>query len=394
MKDRFVAKRYINILLMLLMTLASTVVVSATHDGYLDELIVYLWIDLVFFALFWFLLEHERVRKRISGNRETTFRRILFGYVISWGIVIASSFFPEFLKPVLLIPVLMVAFGTQEIAMCVGIFLNIVMCLVLGCGTQELILYCIMTLLGCILTEAIENIRYQFWYELIIFCVCTIMPGMFYYLTYREIRMTMFVYGAVEGLFIDLLLLVCYQRIVSEKQTELPDTLEDILDEDYPMSRELLKFSKADYNHARKVSQISEKCAGLVGADERVCAAAGFYYRIGILDGEAITSNGIRIAQKECFPEEVIRIISEYNGENELPSSIESAIVHMVDGLIKKLEVLDSQTMASASEWNQDMVIYQTLNDFSSKGLYDKSGLSMNMFLKIREYLVNEEALL
>ena len=64
----------------------------------------------------------------------------------------------------------------------------------------------------------------------------------------------------------------------------------------------------------------------------------------------------------------------------------------MVDGLIKKLEVLDSQTMSS--EWNQDMVIYQTLNDFSAQGLYDKSGLSMNMFLKIREYLVNEKALL
>ena len=63
----------------------------------------------------------------------------------------------------------------------------------------------------------------------------------------------------------------------------------------------------------------------------------------------------------------------------------------MTDGLIKKLEVLDSQTMSSG--WNQDMVIYQTLNEYSAQGLYDESGLSMNMFLKIREYLVNEEKL-
>ena len=41
-----------------------------------------------------------------------------------------------------------------------------------------------------------------------------------------------------------------------------------------------------------------------------------------------------------------------------------------------------------------EMVIYQTLNEFSAQGLYDQSGLSMNMFLKIREYLVKEEALL
>ena len=61
-------------------------------------------------------------------------------------------------------------------------------------------------------------------------------------------------------------------------------------------------------------------------------------------------------------------------------------------GLLKKLEVLDEDTVGS--NWNQDMVIYQTLNEYSAAGLYDRSGLSMNMFLKIREYLVNEEALL
>ena len=37
------------------------------------------------------------------------------------------------------------------------------------------------------------------------------------------------------------------------------------------------------------------------------------------------------------------------------------------------------------------MVIYQTLNEYSASGIYDQSGLGMNMFLKIREYLVNEE---
>ena len=61
----------------------------------------------------------------------------------------------------------------------------------------------------------------------------------------------------------------------------------------------------------------------------------------------------------------------------------------MVNGLVKKIEVFDSYTMAS--EWNQDMVIYQTLNEYSASGIYDQSGLGMNMFLKIREYLVNEE---
>ena len=56
------------------------------------------------------------------------------------------------------------------------------------------------------------------------------------------------------------------------------------------------------------------------------------------------------------------------------------------------MEALE-KTSKIAGGWNKEMVIYQTLNEFSAQGLYDQSGLSMNMFLKIREYLVKEEAL-
>lgn len=392
MNDRLVAKRFIKIVLMLLITLVSTAVLSFLHGRFMDEMVIYLAVDLVFFALFMFVLEQGRMQKKIAGNKETIFQRVLLGYLFVWVIAIAGSFLPEFLKPAILIPIFMVAFGTQKIAMYVGVFVNVILCLIVGKNPQELVLYCLMTLLGCMISEAFENRKLQFWYGLVVFFVCAILPYMFYYLTYREGATKLLLYGAVEGLVLLLFLLMFYPKIAARSQVEILDMLSDILDEAYPVSRELFNFSKADYEHAKRVSALAAKCACLVDANESVCAAAGFYYRIGILDGESIVDGGIHIAQRECFPEDVIRIISEYNGERELPSSTESAVVHMVDGLIKKLEVLDSQTMSS--EWNQDMVIYQTLNDFSAQGLYDKSGLSMNMFLKIREYLVNEKALL
>ena len=49
---------------------------------------------------------------------------------------------------------------------------------------------------------------------------------------------------------------------------------------------------------------------------------------------------------------------------------------------------LDKETLSSS--WNQDILVYQTLNENSASGLYDKSGFSMNMFLKIRDYLIKE----
>ncbi len=392
MKDRMVAKRWINLFLMLLVMLAATTVPGVLHSLWIDEILGLLVLDLVFFVLFVFVLEHERSRRALSGNKETDYRIVLTGLLISTVIVLISSFLPEFLKPVILITILMSAFGSQMMSICVGVFLTGMMGMIAESGTQELVLCFLMLLSGCILAEAMENTEAKFWHYIVILCLSVMLPGVFYYLTYQEVNMMLFLYGTLEGIAVDAFLLLFFNRIVAEKNSEVADTLEDILDDAYPTARELAGFSKADFKHARRVSALAEKCARLVGADAKVCAAAGFYYRIGIVEGEPIAASGVKIAQKECFPENVIRIISEYNGEQELPSTIVSAIVHMVDGLIKKLEVLDSQTMSS--EWNQDMVIYQTLNEFSAKGLYDKSGLSMNMFLNIREYLVKEEALL
>lgn len=392
MSDRYVAKRVINLFLIVFLTLAGHLFLASLYDRFWDELIIYLIIDLIFSALFVFVLERGRMSRLFGGNRETVYAKIVPGYFCAWAILIAGSFLPEFLRPVLLIAILMTAVGTHEVSLCAGIFLDVILCLTLGCSVEELVLYCLLTLFGCMLAEAVAESRMRFWYVAVVCAVSTMLPGLFYYMAYREVRMYLFLYGAAEGLLTDVVLLVFYQAIASGRDAELSDVTEDILEEGYPVRRELKQFSKADYHHAERVSSLAAKCAALVEADEKLCAAAGFYYRIGILEGGSITENGVRIAQRECFPEAVIRIISEYNGERALPSSTESAIVHMVDELVKKLELFDEKTMSS--DWNQDMVIYQTLNDFSAKGIYDKSGLGMNMFLKIREYLVNEKSLL
>ena len=97
MNDRLVAKRFIKIVLMLLITLVSTAVLSFLHGRFMDEMVIYLAVDLVFFALFMFVLEQGRMQKKIAGNKETIFQRVLLGYLFVWVIAIAGSFLPEFL---------------------------------------------------------------------------------------------------------------------------------------------------------------------------------------------------------------------------------------------------------------------------------------------------------
>lgn len=61
----------------------------------------------------------------------------------------------------------------------------------------------------------------------------------------------------------------------------------------------------------------------------------------------------------------------------------------MVDNVITRIELMNEDSMNNS--WNQNMVIYQTLNELSQKGIYDNSGLSMNQYLKVRDFLVNTD---
>lgn len=392
MEEHFVAKRFFNIVLMGLTTLVFTLALCIKEGIWIDQAICLFLLDVVFFLLFLFVLEHNRFFKIISHNRETNYRKVFYGYGILALITFGCSFLPEFVKPVLILPLIMTAFCNQELAFCSSVFFTCILAVASNMSNLELISAIIMILSGCMLAKAMEDRKWRLWCGIIILCLSILVPVLFFYLHYNESNFGIMVWGGLWGIIIDLLLLLFDDKMITFRDTEVDTMLVDMLEEDYPLVLELKNFSRKEYQHAKKVSEISRRCAKIVAANEEICAAAAFYYRIGILEGDAIAENGTNIAIKNCFPEEVTTIISEYYGEKHALSTIESAIVQMVDCLIKKLEVLDQTTMSS--NWNQDMVIYQTLNEYSASGMYDQSGLSMNMFLKIREYLVNEEGLL
>ncbi len=213
-----------------------------------------------------------------------------------------------------------------------------------------------------------------------------------YYLANYNMTWLILLYAFGLGLVVTLFFGFLFNLLLDKSIKDYTNKYTTILNKDYNLVKDIKNYSLAEYTHAVKVSELSRKCAIEIGANERCAACGGFYYRLGRMEGEPEIDNAIRLAEENCFPRDVITIISEYGGIISKPSTPESAIVHMVDSLVTKIELLDEDTMSS--EWNQDMVIYQTLNDFSQAGFYDNSGLSMNQFLRVRQKLVNEESFL
>lgn len=392
MTERVIPRRLANVIIMFVATIVFTSILCLRHDFWIDEILCIVFLDFIFFLLFTIALENNRFLRLIRGNIATSYRKLMFAYLISCALAILFDFMPDFTKPVILIPILLSVFGTSGIAMAAGLYFSSILCLIGTGNMYELMTYSFLVLFGCMLADFMQKKKYRIWIGIILFAVSVMIPLIFEYFYNKELNLSILLYGIGNGVILQIVLAFLYHQRELEKDTDIPQMLEDMIQEDYPLAKEIREFSQAEYNHAIRVSNISYRCALQLGANEKLAAAAGFYYRLGKLEGEPVVANGVKLAENHFFPEQVVQILREYGGEEELPSSLESAIVHMVDAVVKKLEVLDEQTAESA--WNQDMVVYQTLNEMSSKGMYDHSGMSMNLFLKLREQLVKEEGLL
>ena len=230
MRERYVAKRVINLLLLFLITAGFTAALCQLQGLYADELTGYLFLAFMFFVLFVYVLEYSRAEGKIADNRETDYSKISAGFFASALIILISVRLPEFLKPVILVALIMTALGSQMIAVCTGLFLCALMCLAGGGSAQEMVLCCLMLLFGCMLELTAERAHLRYWCAAIVFALAVMLPGIFYYLAYREVKLSLFLFGAVEGAVEVIFLLLVITQLAAAKHAEVSDLFADILD--------------------------------------------------------------------------------------------------------------------------------------------------------------------
>jgi len=346
-------------------------------------------IDILFFLAIIFQMEYERKRAKISCNIETTFIRIAVGFGVCTLIAAGIYFLPAYVRPVLLFPIIMYTVCNTVISVSVSLYFALEICLIANMHEYETALYLLLIVLGMIWVRALDDREYHLHVCTALAVVNFFLPLLFLYFETHTLEFQRLLYSGINSVIIFFVCFFMFKRIRNGTEEEIQNQLVDVLSDSYPEVIELRLYSKAEYLHAITVSKVCFECAKELGLRVDLCAAAGFYYRMGMWKGEPHVQNGVYFAKRLCFPTDLTQILSEYYGEEALPSTRESALVHIVDATIKKLQVLKSE--ATASGWNKELLIYQTLNEFSQSGIYDESGLSMNQFLKIRDLLVKEE---
>ncbi len=389
MEQKIPAKRLQHYGIIAVLTVITSLLFAYASNPGADGFIIYLIIDVIFLQIVLYMLESSRLSGKLGDSLAGNYRRIADWYGVFCAVAAGCFFLPEFVCPAAATALFFAMASTAEIAITLGTFLCVLLCMAHGGNFYELAAYVVLILIGAQLAKTMRKKQLRFWGCIVLMSVSVCIPVLFYYLSYRKSSFVLFCYSFIFGAFFVLLFVLFSERLYGRSDREDSDIYEKIIDEAYPFVVDIKNYSRAEYIRAVKAATLARKCAAEIGANELAAAAAGFYYRLGILEGEPFIENGVRLAQEGCFPAAVISILAEYGGEEKLPSTRESAIVHMVDACMNKIAFLCAQEISAS--WSPEMVIYQTLNELSAAGTYDESGLSMNQFLKVRELLVHEE---
>lgn len=161
----------------------------------------------------------------------------------------------------------------------------------------------------------------------------------------------------------------------SVAREDISEQLEQLCFSEAPLLVELSeRFPKA-YLHARRVALFASEVAGYMdGVDELLVKCAGFYHEIGKIRGIKTLEGTLLIAQEQCFPEQLIRVLREHTINGDKPTSKEAALVLLTDnicGMCEHLRKKQSGRILVAK------VIDRAINLRVIKGDLNQSGLTV-----------------
>ena len=302
--------------------------------------------------LFILLIIYKRLRNSLPEYNYISYGKIAFVIIIEWCItIVCNVVFPNFFAPIIVLPIIASTVFDDSLEYIFSLYLVIVSSLCWDFSTNIVLCYVTMILFGGMLAHFVKESEYlnKLYTFVILLSVTTLISIVFYYFNYLELTLIIFIYALGSGVVACIITAIIFpllNRFVVDAQETV---YEAFLDPDFSLFNEVRKFSYIEFKHATRISNLSKKCAKAINANYRLAECAAFYYRLGKIEGEPMIDNAIKLANNYCFPNDVIQILSEYGGIVSLPSTKESAIVHMVDSVVTKVELFDSDSMSSSA---------------------------------------------
>jgi len=336
------------------------------------------------FTTFLFAFEYDYILNDIVNNIHFEITKVVILFSV---LFIGSSALAVFKIPcsiIMAVAVLLSSVLPFYTGMELTVFIFIYTAVFYEYGNYEVIVYLSLMLMGFLFARAFKSEKNR---QILIFVIFGIIFVMFYLLQFLDGRGSdykLLINNCIVSIINIIIMQVGYYLMKKVGKKDVPLAAQTILSENFPLVKLMKNSSLSKYNHARKVAILSSRAARIIGIDVELCMTGGFYYALCDNDEDDPIEFACSLGRQNALPPQVITIISAYKGIKKPIRTREGAVIEIVDELITDLPKLESDKVP------RQIVIISRLNDISTSGIIDESGLSMNSFIKLRDYLVKE----
>lgn len=173
----------------------------------------------------------------------------------------------------MIFPFLLCLIGNEFLAFICGTYFCILLAITVSGDCYELVYELILVITGAILAKMLKKDKLQICVYLITISISIITPGIFYYMSTKEFSVSIIIAGAVSGIVVSIIAIICAGVFKPLSDDETNDRLIAIIEEDFPAVKQLKKNNFSEYNHGNFVSTIAIKAAKAAGLDTALCAA-------------------------------------------------------------------------------------------------------------------------
>ncbi len=160
-----------------------------------------------------------------------------------------------------------------------------------------------------------------------------------------------------------------------------------LLSKDNDLIVKIKEYSEELYQHSIHIGDLSGRAAKLIGANEDLARAGGYYHEVGKVIGKNYIEEGLKLADDYSFPEELKLILKQHSIKHDKPTSIESAIVMISDNVASTIEYI---MKSGQGKYAADKIIDNIFRMRMDKGTFDDSGLSVKDFKLLKEFYQDE----
>lgn len=352
----------------------------------LSKIAVSVFFILLFSLAFSWMLVQEYTIDETQKHLHDTLTRISIAYTAGVILTVAAYLLPVRIHVMLAVSMLINAVVSPLYGLCLSLFLSVLLSINQTFSGEEVSYIVFLCIMGTLLTPLVIRKKYRIFSGILVGALSVTGAFLYGYMLDGQILPETVLKGAGEAVLNIGTICAGIPLLLKKKKEREVSSYARAMEDSFPLAQFMHSLSDKRYVRCRFVSKVCMLCARQVEFDEEFCGCAGFYYDLCDNDEPDAVFYATNLGKRNLLPIDVVRILSQYHGSVCPIVTREAALVDLVYETVRSLENVSDE----AETFEKEMAVHSVFNDLSKNGRYDESGLSMNQFLKLRNFLIKE----